>query len=145
MTPKKLKARVLAAWLAQMEKYAMGPVLGNGYCESSGCFLCIELYNEGSCGRCPLFLPKTTPGKYNSYCFDHKTYKNLQKYIIRAGTKDEGLYEITPALTAAMALRHEFYVRGYEVLKDAPPERFASGKGFPELLEIDRELMEEIK
>jgi hypothetical protein len=134
MTPQQLKAKVLAAWLAQMEKYAKGPVVGEYYCVPSCCVLCNDL---GCSGGCPLKLD-------HGGCGSQKTFLNLYRTIQNFGKYGERLRinQVTRSIIIAMSLRHRFYVRGYnEVLKDAPPERFASGEGFPELLKIDRELM----
>lgn len=142
MTPQKIKDKVLAAWLAQMDKYAEGPVIGGYYCKQKSCFLCeslLEPEKEEECCECPLFL-WGNPNQDDFRCSDHKTFSDLANEVKINRDDYFELSEITPSLTAAMSLRHEFYVRGYEVLKDADPERFVSSEGFPELLEIDREL-----
>jgi hypothetical protein len=139
MTPQQIKTKVLAAWLAQMAKYAKGPVETETYCSSRLCPLCdLTPAISDNCGICPL---SHYGNEINYGCDKNMTLINLRLNLVHANS---GTLTITPALISAIKLRHKFYVRGLVILEALPESRFESGEGFPELVELDRELAETI-
>lgn len=140
MTSRQIKAKVLAAWKKQRDKYAKGPVETEIYCSSRLCPLCglTPAISDG-CGICPL----SHYGNRVDYgCDKNVTLINLRLNLVHT---NNGLLTITPALISTMKLRHKFYVKGLEVLEALPKSRFESGGGIPELVELDRELAKEIE
>ena len=135
MKTERLKEKVLTAWNLQLVKYAKGPNLRVGYCDSGYCHLCkvFENCRDG----CPLYIFDTTS------CTNQKTYCLLLRYVSVNCDANYRLTSITPELTAAMALRHRFYVEGLKILESLPESRFESSEGFPELAALDKKLYEE--
>ena len=138
----KIKEKVLTAWKKQLAKYEAGPVVGEYYCTAGHCYVCSELEKIGgegnACSYCPMSI------ELESECCDYKTFLLLIDQVRNCSEYSESkIIKITPELTAAMALRHRFYVEGFKILEPLPESRFESSEGFPELAALDKKLYEE--